>query len=155
MVELKPEPVAEVKAEPVAEVKPEPVAETKVETKAAEPAAEAPPSKQTPAEASAAEDEDDDKSAAKSGDKKPASKAKKTAPSLSTDPLRSRSPASAPRPSTASPVQSLFLRPKLCWRAPVASQHIVTFRSQPCALAEHRIEIPASRMIELTFDPRL
>lgn len=77
VVELKPEPVAEVKAEPVAEVKPEPVAETKVETKAAEPAAEAAPSKQTPAEASAAEDEDDDKSAAKSGDKKPASKAKK------------------------------------------------------------------------------
>jgi len=73
-VEFEPEPppppvVVEVKA---AESAPA------VETKPAEPAAEASPSKQTPTETANGEEEDEDsKSSAKTGDKKPASKAKK------------------------------------------------------------------------------
>ena len=64
-VEFEPEP-----APPVVEVKPEPV----VEAKPAEAAAEPAPSKQTPAEATAGE-EDDEEGKAKAGDKKPAGKA--------------------------------------------------------------------------------
>ncbi len=65
-----PPPVVEVKPEPVVEAKPEPV----VEAKPAEAAAEPAPSKQTPAEATAGE-EDDEEGKAKAGDKKPAGKA--------------------------------------------------------------------------------
>lgn len=66
-VEFEPEPAP---PPPVVEVKPEPV----VEAKPAEAAAEPAPSKQTPAEATAGE-EDDEEGKAKAGDKKPAGKA--------------------------------------------------------------------------------
>ncbi len=66
-VEFEPEPAP---PPPVVEVKPEPV----VEAKPAEAAADPAPSKQTPAEATAGE-EDDEEGKAKAGDKKPAGKA--------------------------------------------------------------------------------
>ena len=72
VVEAKAEPVVEAKAEPVVEAKAEPVVEAKAEP------VDAAPSKQTPAEATAAgEDDDESSDKPKAGEKKTAAKTTK------------------------------------------------------------------------------